>query len=137
MYQNHPRRLAWDEAMYDAVDINKAAAFYTSRFASREDMTAIFVGNIDTAELKVLTETYLAPLTNDAASVSWRDVGASRAPGVNVHTFTAGKEDKARVELTFHGPFSKNRANDFIRSQLVQAHGRHPRLAKRPMRHHS
>ena len=94
-------------------------------------MTAVFVGNIDTAELKVLTETYLAPLTNDAASVSWRDVGASRAPGVNVHTFTAGKEDKARVELTFHGPFSKNRANDFIRSQLVQALRKALRLSLR------
>jgi zinc protease len=57
--QNHRRRQPTTPEEIAKVDLDKAFAFYKSRFADASGFTFVFVGNLDLARTKSLVETYL------------------------------------------------------------------------------
>ena len=95
------------------------------------NMTAVFVGNLEPEVLQQHLVTYWGGLSGAKNPETFVDIEANRVSGVHKEVIRAGREDKARVELTFHGAFQKNRTTDFIRNQFVQALRKKLRLSLR------
>lgn len=112
--QNHLRRRPVTPEVVEKVDLDRALAIYRDRFAEPGDFTFVFVGNIDLAQLKRLSAVYLGSLPTKKRKEKWRDVGVRMPAGVKTKTVKKGKEPKARVSITFHGPakWTRDSEND-------------------------
>jgi zinc protease len=82
------------------ADTGKARAFLR-RTRNPSDYTFIFVGNINTAEMRGLAETYLASIPRGAEWNSWTDPGIVR-PGKITKTVYKGKEEQSLVYLRWY-----------------------------------
>jgi zinc protease len=100
---NHLRRRPVTVDSIDAVEYDKALAFYKDRFANANDFTFVFVGNIDKSTFKPLVERYLASLPDTKREESWRDVNVRTPKGIKRLQVQRGVEPKSYYYLTFHG----------------------------------
>jgi zinc protease len=82
------------------ADSGKALAFLR-RALNPSDYTFVFVGNINTAEMRALAETYLASIPRGAAWNKWTDSGIVR-PGKITNTVYKGREDRSTVYLGWY-----------------------------------
>jgi zinc protease len=112
--QNHRRRQPTTPEVIQKVDLDKAFAFYKSRFADASGFTFVFVGNLDLARTKSLVETYLGSLPTLHRKETWRDVHVREPQGVAKRAVAKGSEPKSSVSLTFHGDakWSRDAEND-------------------------
>lgn len=111
---NHRRRQPTTPESLAKIDLDKAVAFYKSRFADASGFTFVFVGNLDLDRTKTLAETYLGSLPSTNRKETYKDVNVTRPRGVTKKAVAKGSEPKARVVLTFHGAekWSRDAAND-------------------------
>ncbi len=93
-------------AVFKEVNPQQSLAFYKDRFANAGDFTFLLVGNVDTAEVKPLVETYLASLPSIARAEKARDNGIYPPKGVVERTVRKGSESKATTRLVFTGTCS-------------------------------
>lgn len=100
-------------AVFDEVNAQKSLAFYKDRFSNASDFTFLLVGNVDTAVVKPLVETYLASLPNTGRAEKARDVGIVAPKGVIEKVVRKGSEQKATTELVFTGTCSYTPENRF------------------------
>jgi zinc protease len=105
-----------DEARLDA-----ALDFYRDRFRDFGDFTFYFVGNLDTAALRPLVETWLGGLPSAGRKETWRDLGIRPPTGVIRKTVSRGVEPKARTQLVFTGPFEQSRRNRHVLRSMAEA----------------
>jgi zinc protease len=110
--QNHRRRQPTTPEEIAKVDLDKAFAFYKSRFADASGFTFVFVGNLDLARTKSLVETYLGSLPSTNRKETWHDINVQRPHGVAKKAVAKGSEPKSFVSLTFHGPQKWSREAD-------------------------
>jgi zinc protease len=112
--QNHRRRRPITPEVIEKVDLDKALAFYKSRFADASGFTFVLVGNLDLDKTKTLAETYLGSLPAKGHKEAWKDVHVTHPPGVAKKEVKQGTEPKSSVWLTFHGPekYSRDAKND-------------------------
>lgn len=103
MAQHAFRARPLTQAVFDEVNPQKALGFYEDRFANAGDFTFMLVGNVDTAAIKPLVETYLASLPNTGRVEKGRDVGISPPKGVVQKTVYRGTEPKATTRILFTG----------------------------------
>jgi zinc protease len=89
------------------IDPDKAVAFYKNRFGDATDFTFVIVGAVDLAKLKPLVETYLASLPAKGRKEKEKDPGVRRAKGVVKKSWSLGSDEKARVQILFHGDEKK------------------------------
>ena len=104
------------------VDLDKAFAFYKSRFADVSDFTFVIVGAVDLAQLRPLVETYLASLPGHGRKEREKDLHLRKVAGVVKKQWKLGEEPKATVELDFHGPetWTRDKERDMaILSQVM------------------
>jgi zinc protease len=102
--KNHPRRRPTSPEALAKADLDRAHKVWRERMADLGSFTFTFVGNIDTAKLKPLVETYLASLPSQAKTAKWKDIGVTYATGKINKTVLAGTEPKSYVSMTFAGP---------------------------------
>jgi len=122
LYKSNARRKAPEPADIAKVDLDKALAFYNSRFGDASDFTFVIVGAFDQAKMKTLVETYLASLPAKGRKEKEQDPGVRRAGGVIKKSWSLGSEPKARVSVSFHGDEKWSRDKDrdmFILSQVL------------------
>ncbi|MGO8997295.1 MAG: M16 family metallopeptidase [Polyangiaceae bacterium] len=100
---NHRRRQPVTPDVIQKVDLDKAFAFYKSRFADASGFTFVFVGTLDLDRTKSLAETYLGSLPATHRKETWHDVNVRRPHGVAKKEVAKGSEPKSSVSLTFHG----------------------------------
>lgn len=105
-YQDHPRR----QALLRESDVDQWTAegswqIFRDRFADASDFTFLFVGNIDTAQARILLPRYLGNLPGSGRQENWLDVRADLAEGKIDSTIVRGTAPRARVDLTWHGDF--------------------------------
>jgi zinc protease len=100
---NHRRRQPTTPEVIQRVSLDKAFAFYKSRFADASGFTFVFVGNLDLARTKTLAETYLGSLPATNRKETWHDIDVKRPRGVAKKAVAKGSEPKSSVSLTFHG----------------------------------
>jgi zinc protease len=117
----HYMSLPWTVQTLSQIDLDKAYSFYKDRFSNASGMTFVFVGAIDTTAFRPLIETYIGGLPSSGEKQSWKDPGYTYAKGVIEKTLHKGIEPKSMVGLTFTGPFSWSRKNEYIIESLVSA----------------
>jgi zinc protease len=96
----------------DKVSLDKAFDFYKSRFADLGEQTFVFVGNFDLPAIKPLVELYIASLPTQNKKQSFADIGNNPPKGKVSKTVYKGLEDKASVQLYFHGDYDYTAANN-------------------------
>jgi zinc protease len=117
MWQGNVRRKPPEPGEVKQVDLDKALAFYSERFANGSDFTFVIVGAVDLAKLRPLVEAYLGTLPSVGKKEKELDIGARRVPGIVKKTWNLGiDQDKAHVQLTFHGdePWSRDKERDML-----------------------
>jgi zinc protease len=105
--------------VFDEVNPQKALAFYKDRYADASDFTFVLVGNVDTAAIKPLVETYLASLPNAGRKEKARDTGVKTPKGVIERTLRRGTEPKASTRLVFTGECNYAPEDRFILRALT------------------
>ncbi|HEX6323468.1 MAG TPA: insulinase family protein, partial [Vicinamibacterales bacterium] len=105
LYGNHPRRQTPSIEAVEAVNLEKAAAFYKDRFADAGDFTFVFVGSFDEAAMKPLVERYLGGLPAAGRKETWKDTGVRYTKGTVERRVEKGLEPQSRTALVFTGPF--------------------------------
>lgn len=107
-------------AELDNVSIDKSFDFYKARFADASGQTFVFVGNFEVEKIKPLLETYLGGLPSDKRNEQYIDRGVKPLPGKVERTVRKGIEDKAQVQLFFHGSYSYAPENNMQLSALSE-----------------
>jgi len=105
MSQGHPRVRPMNLEAFQEIDLDEAFSFYQDRFADASDFTFLFVGALDTGEIKPLVETYLGGLPNIGREESWMDLDVDPPVGVIEKTVRKGVEPQSITQLVFTGPF--------------------------------
>lgn len=113
MAQRHFRARPWSEELLEEMDLARSFAIYRERFADASDFTFIFVGNLDLAAIRPLTETYLGSLPSLNRRETWKDPGIRPPAGVIRKEVRKGREDKSEVRIIFTGPFEWSRQNRY------------------------
>lgn len=96
----------------DKISVDKAFAFYKERFADLGEQNFVFVGNFDLNTIKPLIETYIASLPTLNKKQDFKDIGDNPPKGAVSKTVYKGLEDKASVQLYFHGDFDYTAENN-------------------------
>jgi zinc protease len=117
--QYHPRVRLLTPTIIDSLSVDESLDFYRARFADASGFTYFFVGNLDTAAMRPLVETYLASLPSTGRKESWRDVGIRPPSGVVKREVFRGLEPKSETTIHFTGDFDYTRENRFAISSLA------------------
>lgn len=96
----------------DRISLEKAYAFYKDRFADISGQTFVFVGNFEVEKIKPFITTYLASLPSLNKNENFVDNGVNPPKGKVSKTVYKGLEDKATVQLFFHGDYDYNVENN-------------------------
>ena len=104
--QHHPRARPATAAWADSLDLDRALAFYHSRFDDASGFTFVVVGAVDADTLRPLVERYLGSLPSLGRTHAWRDVGIRPPDTVVVQTIRRGTEPQSRAQIGFSGPFT-------------------------------
>ena len=119
--QYHPRARPMTVELVDEARLDAALDFYRDRFRDFGDFTFYLVGNLDTAALRPLVETWLGGLPSAGRKETWRDLGIRPPTGVIRKTVYRGVEPKARTQLVFTGPFEQGRRNRHVLRSMAEA----------------
>lgn len=107
-----PREKTPTVADVDKISLDKSFEFYKARFADASGQTFVFVGNFDIEKIKPLLETYLGGLPSTNRNEQYIDRGIKPLTGKVEKTVRKGIEDKASVQLFFHGPMEYSVENN-------------------------
>ena len=102
-YKNNIRRTLPSPEDYAKANLDKALAFYKTRFSDVSDWNFVIVGDVDLAKLRPLVETYLASLPGKGRKDRTKDLGIRKVPGIVKKEYDLGVEPKATVRIDFHG----------------------------------
>lgn len=117
----HKRGMPLTLSDIDKISLDKAYAFYKDRFADASGQTFVFVGNFDVEKLKPYISTYLASLPALNKNENFVDNGINPPKGKVSKTVYKGLEDKATVQLMFHGDYEYNAENNIQLDALKAA----------------
>ncbi|MBV8757947.1 MAG: insulinase family protein, partial [Deltaproteobacteria bacterium] len=121
-WKNNPRHSFPTPEDVAKVDLDKALAFYKSRFSDVSDFTFVIVGAVKPDQMKPLVETYLASLPGKGRHEKEKDLGARRVTGVTKKEWKIGQEPKASVRLDIYAdePWSREKDRDlYILGQVL------------------
>jgi zinc protease len=117
----HKREMPTNLADLDKISIDEAYNFYKDRFADASGQTFVFVGNFEVEKIKPYLLTYLASLPSLNKGENFIDHGANPPMGKVAKTVVKGIEDKATVNLYFHGDYVYNAENNVQLEALKSA----------------
>ncbi len=106
-------------AMLDEMNPERALSIFKDRFKDAGDFTFIFAGNIDTAALKPMVETYLGGLPSGGRVEGSVDLKYKNVRGEITKEVRAGIEPKSAVKITYVGDMDFTRKNEYIMQSLV------------------
>jgi zinc protease len=114
VWKNQLRRRNLKAADVQAVDLDKAIAFYRDRFGDASDFTFVIVGAVKLDALRPLVETYLGSLPAHGRKEKERDLGVRRVAGIFKKEWKRGQEQKAQVTMIFHAeePWTRDKSHD-------------------------
>jgi zinc protease len=122
LWKGNLRRKPPEPKDIQAIDQDKALAFYKNRFGDASDFTFVIVGAVKLEDLKPLVETYLASLPAKGRKEKEKDLKIRKLGGAVKKEFKLGSEPKASVSVDFHGDYKWTRDNErdmFILSQVT------------------
>lgn len=102
LFNRSPYRYHENGRLLDAIDPAKSFEFYKQGFASMENFTFVFTGNIDIKAIRPLVETYIASLPNSKKKNTWVDNGKRLADhNEKVHFASSMPTDKTAVYIAY------------------------------------
>lgn len=117
----HKREMPLTLSDIEKINLDKAYGFYKDRFADASGQTFIFTGNFEIEKIKPLLLTYLASLPALNRNENFVDHGIYPPKGKISKTVTRGLEDKASVQLFFHGDYTYSAENNIQLDALKAA----------------
>lgn len=108
----HPRAMPIDAAGVASIDRETVLQVYRDRFSDATDFTFLFVGNLDVAQLRELSERYLASLPATGRTETVRDTGIERAEGVVIDEVRSGIDPVSQVAVLLHGDYEFSQTNN-------------------------
>ena len=106
-------------AMLEEINPQTALDVFKDRFKDAGDFTFIFTGNIDTAEVKPLIETYLGGLPAAGRVEGPVDLKYKPVRGEIDKEVRKGIEPKSGVKVTYVGDMDFSRRNEYLMQSLV------------------
>jgi len=94
------------------ASLDKAYAFYKSRFADASGFTFTIVGSFSPDNIIPLLQTYLGGLPSYNHPETYKNLNIHPPAGQIAKTVYAGIGDKATVQLVFSGPYEYSEANN-------------------------
>lgn len=114
--QGHMRAKPPTLETVEEIDLDRALAFYQSRFGDANGFAFVFVGNLDVPKFKDLVATYLGSLPATDKGSKFKDLGIRPPSGQVFDTVVAGTEPKSQVAMALTGPAEwSEHANDELR----------------------
>ncbi len=107
--QGHFRRRPLSLELIEELDLERALAVYSDRFADISDSTFVFVGAFDWDSLRSFTETYVASLPNTGRTEEWKNPEIDPPAGLEEHTVFHGIEPRSTQVLVFAGDLEWSR----------------------------
>ncbi len=117
---NHPRRGYPKPSNFDSISLEKVESIYKDRFADASDFTFVFVGNIDSNQLKHLSLKYLANLPSINRKETYKDIGIVSPKGKTTILLKKGKDPKTSVYLRLHGEAKWSMKDRFTFDAMVR-----------------
>ncbi len=108
--QGHLRERPLSVELLDELNMERAEAVYSDRFADISDSTFVFVGAFDWDELRTLSETYLASLPSAGRMEQWVDHGIDPPSGLIDEAVHSGIEPRSNTVVVFAGELEWSRA---------------------------
>ncbi|MFW6252737.1 MAG: M16 family metallopeptidase [bacterium] len=109
----NPRALPIASEGIDSISIDDVLDIYSERFGDASDFTFVFVGNIDLARFRQMTERYIASLPGLDTDPGWRNVGIDRPESTVTDTVRSGIEPIAEVAIAFYGDYEFSQQNNY------------------------
>lgn len=100
------------EKEVDDISLDQSFEFYKDRFSDASGQTFVFVGNFDVEKIKPLLEMYLGGLPSTNRHENYIDRNIMPLQGKVERIVKKGIEDKAQVQLIFHGTYENTPENN-------------------------
>src|SRR5690606_31947297 len=91
------------EEDWNNTNYKKAFEIFKDRFADASDFEFFFVGNVTDAQMKELSEKYIASLPSINRKETFKDTGYRGITGIHKKEVFKGNDDKATVRITYGG----------------------------------
>ena len=104
----------------NAATLDKAFAFYKSRFADASGFTFTLVGNFNVTTVKPYLEHYLGALPSTNSNETFKNLGIQPPAGLITKTVNKGLDEKSSVQLVFSGDYDYNEANNLQMDALEE-----------------
>lgn len=119
--QNHPRgNYLPEENDWNRINYNRVIEIYKDRFADASEFTFIFVGALDTEQMKPLIAKYLGVLPSINRKETYMDLGIRPPKGSVSENIYKGEEPKSLAVLSFNKEAAYDKTDAFLFSQLGQ-----------------
>lgn len=121
LFDDHPRRQPYTAERVAAISEEQVYRIFAERFASPEDFTFTFVGNVDPQELKRLAARYLgSDGANGSESESWIDREVRYTESDIREEIRAGIAEKSSVSRIYAGSYDWSLQNNSSLQSLQQ-----------------
>ncbi|MGY5353076.1 M16 family metallopeptidase [Wenyingzhuangia sp. IMCC45533] len=117
--QNNPRYVGYpSDTVIKNTDFELAYRKYQERFSNSNDFHFYFIGNFDEETLKSYCEKYLAGLSSQPSTETYKDVSFPDVGGIKNLEVKKGTEPKSLVRIIFSGAADNYSQDDsyFLRS---------------------
>jgi zinc protease len=106
LYSNYPKTLPIQLADLEKISVDAAESFL-KKSMNPSDYTFVFTGNIDEAELRQLTEAYIAsiPVNGNPPFNTWTDMQIPK-PGKQEKNVYKGQEERSLVYMGWYVPMT-------------------------------
>ena len=108
----------WRKTNYDL-----AHQVFTDKLKNAGDYNFYFIGNIDEAKLKELSEKYLAVLPAEGEKEMFKDLGYRSISGTYKKEYRKGSDPKSFVEITYEGETAYSEDEDLAMDALAEVVG--------------
>lgn len=104
----------------NTASLDKAYAFYKSRFADASNFTFTLVGNFDIETVKPYLEHYLGGLPSTNSKETYKNLKIQPPAGEITKIVNKGVAEKSSVQLVFSGDYEYNEANNLQMDALEE-----------------
>lgn len=114
----HPRVRPLSMSMLQEFDLSRMMTLYKDRFADLNDMTVVFVGNVDLATLKPLVAQWIATLPTGSRKETWKEAGPKPLTGQVTKIVKKGLEPASSTIVLLSGTAAYSREQAYLISAL-------------------
>ncbi|MDG4946288.1 insulinase family protein [Weeksellaceae bacterium KMM 9713] len=123
--QNNPRsgNIIPLEEDWEKTNYELAYQVFTDKLKNAGDFNFYFIGNVDEAKLKELSEKYLAVLPAKGKKEIYKDLGYRSVSGTHKKEYKKGADPKSFVEITYEGETEYSEDEDLAMDALAEVIG--------------